>query len=505
MGDQPFLSVTGRAPRAAQRPAWPPEFDSDGAVPRAAWERWLALTRPPATHARVRLVFVLGGQGGAEDAAAETRRAILALDAASVVCDAPPAEPYPDALHVFVQAGDRPTPELFDQLAAAARSGARIVTFDLFRPVGDRVQPLFSPGANPVWLQACDANLSRGALSAEVLFETPAGSLRDRMLAWTRARGVTEVRAGWRHLGRPLLEVTVSDADLVRSRTPSPAQRATRTSGVSVVICTKDKGRLTRQLVRQLLTLGGAVHEVVIVSNNTTHPYALRTLEDLAREPKVRVLRRDEPFNFSRLCNAGVRETRGGGDILLLNDDIAPVQDDWLEYLRAALGQTGVGAVGPLLLYPSEQVQHAGMYLRFPQGAGHALRGADVPSEDPLGLTAAPREVSCLTGAVLLTDRRAFAQVGGLDEALAISFQDVDYGLKLHQAGLRNVFEPRSVLLHMESVSLAKANTDPGLLAQRHREKQLMLGRWSAAFPTDPFLPVGLDPADERLRRLSRP
>jgi GT2 family glycosyltransferase len=109
----------------------------------------------------------------------------------------------------------------------------------------------------------------------------------------------------------------------------------------------------------------------------------------------------------------------------------------------------------------------------------------------------AAREVSALTGAVLLTDRAAFERVGGFDETLALSFQDVDYGLKLHQLGLRNVFEPKSILIHMESVSLDKAGSDRLLLLQRHREKALFMERWRPVFAADPFYPAELDLDDE--------
>ena len=174
--------------------------------------------------------------------------------------------------------------------------------------------------------------------------------------------------------------------------------------------------------------------------------------------------------------------------MLFLNDDIAPVSEDWLGALTDQLKAAGVGAVGPLLLYPNEKVQHAGMYLRFPSGVGHVLRGAILPQDDPLGLAMAAREVSALTGAVLLTDRAAFERVGGFDETLALSFQDVDYGLKLHQLGLRNVFEPKSILIHMESVSLDKAGSDRRLLLQRHSEKALFMERWRPVFAADSVL-----------------
>lgn len=481
-GDQPFLSVAGPKPDCARKAAaWPPRLDAAGTVSDADWRRWIK--RPP----------------GARDVG-------LSAPIVLVGDEGPDFTPEPDTFYVFQRAGDLPDGELFNALRLCIADGpAEIISFDLFRRLGDRVQPLLLPGANPTLLAQRDYLLSRAAVKGSVLLETGLHRPREAILAWCAGRTITETRARWRHIGRPLICIGPAEATADSPTKPSrpPPRRAA--PGVSAVICTRDKGHLTRQLVRQLLQLDKAeLAEVVILSNGTANPYALRTLDDLAREKRVQVIVADEPFNFSRLCNTGVGKTQGKGPLLFLNDDIAPVSEDWLASLMDQLQTPGTGAVGPLLLYPDERVQHAGMYLRLPTGVGHILRGAALPAEDPLGFAVGAREVSCLTGAVLLTDRAAFEAVGGFDEQLAISFQDVDYGLKLHQRGLRNIFEPKSILIHMESATLGRSGGDRQVLMQRYLERKLFLKRWSPIFGADPFYPAGLDLDDESGRRLAQ-
>lgn len=511
-GDRPFLSAMSRHPDPKPRRLWPPELDGAGTLAADDWARWLRrrsakLTRQPP----VKLIAVIGQ--GAEDTE-KVQLTLAAIEAAaglqSVILDRdsfPSAGLEPEALYLFLKAGDRPIAGLAPALQTAA-GGADILTFDMIRHAGARVQLLLLPGVNAPLLEERDYILSRAAVRGSVLLETPSAPLRERLLSWRRARSASDVGAKWRHIGQPLLDITASAApsaekcsSVARYRTPGAA------GGVSIVLCTRDKGHLTRQLVRQLLHWPAeALAEVVIVSNGTRNPYALQTLADLAREDRVRVLPMDEPFNFSRLCNAGARATRAGGPLLFLNDDIAPISEYWLEALRARLETPDTGAVGPLLLYPDERVQHAGMYLQpAAEGAGHYLRGARLPDCDPLGLADSAREVTCLTGAALLTRRSVFENLGGFDEDFAVAFQDVDYCLRVRDRGLRNLFEPRAVLLHMESASIGATLQNASMAARRYREKKLFEARWAKAYPFDPFVPTELDPLDETLRRLHRP
>ena len=498
--DQPFTSVA-RADNAERTPVWPPRLDGGGMISADLWRRWAKSWTTARVASDPSIAFVLPGDG---DDPAQHAAVTAAAPGAAIVTTAT-LEPDPAWIYVFLEPGDVPQPALASTVRGAFLGATQVVTFDHFFSRGEAIGLSLAPGANLPRLLEDEALYRRGAVSGAFLAAATTGaSLRDRIAGWASALTPDELRRAWVHLGEPLVQAPPPESHLSRLPTPSGLAPSSL-GGVSAIICTRDKGRLTRQLVRQLLSLPPAqVAEVIILSNGTTDPYALQTLVDLAADPRVMVQRQDQPFNFSKLCNAGVALSRSAGPLLFLNDDIAPINDDWLDCLLARLGVVGTGAVGPLLLYPDERVQHAGMYLRLPGGAGHVLRGARLPEDDPLGLTSTAREVSCLTGAVLLVDRTAFHSVGGFDEELALSFQDADLCLKLYAAGLRNVLEPRAALLHMESVSLGVVAPDEATALQRHRELRLFADRWTHTFPQDPFHSTALDPADESGRRLRR-
>jgi GT2 family glycosyltransferase len=506
---------------APPQPA-PSDLDKAYTLTAADWRAWSPILTAAApsgdpTDDRIApadLEVVILDQVDAEpDVLSATRAAVAAMGPTARLW-APGGAAAANRFVLFLKAGDLPSPDLPDALARAARGGvAEAVTFDLVRETEEGVQPLFLPGANPTLLRSADYMFSRVALRGSALGPDQAldeADPRTLMLAWLDAQPPLQARGRWRHVSRPLVVAAISEADIEARRASvldqgrSPVRRRSR-DGATVVICTKDKGHLTRQLVRQLLAKDrAAVEEVVIVSNNTANPYAVQTLQDLAGEPRVRVLRRDEPFNFSRLCNAGVRAGEGRGPILLLNDDIAPVSEDWIERLADRLDDPLVGAVGPLLLYPDERVQHAGMYLGYNSIAGHILRGTRLPEEDYLLTGCAAREVSALTGAVLMTQRRAFEGLNGLDEQLGTYLQDVDYCLRLRGAGMVNVFEPASVLIHMESATIRSIDGD-AFHRQRYAERERFVERWGELLQNDPLHPRGFDVNDETLRRLTGP
>jgi GT2 family glycosyltransferase len=275
---------------------------------------------------------------------------------------------------------------------------------------------------------------------------------------------------------------------------------------VSIVICTKDNGFLLEQLVENIeRTCAAQLADIVVVSNRTADPHAIAVHTRLAAAGRIKLVKYDDPFNFSAQSNLGA--ATGAGDVLLfLNDDVVPVNPDWLSQLIAPLEEPAVGVVGPLLLYPDQSVQHAGMYLGYNRLAGHTLRGARLPQGDCGFMATAPRRVMAVTGAALAMRRADFEVLGGFDRNLfALHIQDVDLCLRAHFSRLAVVYNPRSVLLHMESVSVKPTLADPWIAQRRKLEHEAFLRRWGEVAGLDPFINSNISTAAENHRTLLRP
>ena len=139
--------------------------------------------------------------------------------------------------------------------------------------------------------------------------------------------------------------------------------------------------------------------------------------------------------------------------MLLLNDDVAPSRPGWLQALAGHALRPEVGSAGARLLYPNGRIQHAGLATGVLGLAGHLLRGLPGDASGPNDYSFALRQCSALTAACLCLRRSVYLEAGGLDERLAVAFNDVDLGLRLRARGLRNVWVPEAELYHHESFS----------------------------------------------------
>lgn len=192
--------------------------------------------------------------------------------------------------------------------------------------------------------------------------------------------------------------------------------------------------------------------EVIVVDNNTTDPQALAVLKNYP----IKIVPYKEAFCFSRANNLGVAEAKGDA-LVLLNNDTEILTPQWLEVFDYHLDQNDVGAVGPLLLYPDNTVQHAGVVLGFRGTADHVMRGFPPSVDGYAGSLSCARDVSAVTAACLAVTKENYEKVGGLQEDYQIIYQDVDFCLRLRHAGLRNIFTPQASLYHHESQSRGKA------------------------------------------------
>ena len=274
---------------------------------------------------------------------------------------------------------------------------------------------------------------------------------------------------------------------------------------VTVIVLTKDRPGLLSACVRGVLerTDYGAV-ELLTVDNGSMDPEARSLLASLEQRKGVRVLRRPGPFNFAALNNAAAGEARGD-ILLLLNNDVEVLQPGWLGEMVSYAARADVGAVGARLLYPNGTVQHAGILLGPEGTATHVGRGAAADDPGYLGQLARTRDLSAVTGACLAIRSSVWQAVGGMDERLAVTWNDVDLCLRVRSAGLRVVWTPHATLLHREAATRGLEADDPARAARFRAEQALMRESWGDALENDPFLNPNLIATEAGPLALTRP
>lgn len=238
---------------------------------------------------------------------------------------------------------------------------------------------------------------------------------------------------------------------------------------ISVVIPNKDH---TADLDKAITSLAAGNYknlEFIIVENNSDQAETWAYYEALPKRfPNVKVVKWDGPFNYSAINNYGVQFTHGQY-LLFLNNDIEEIDPDSIDEMIGYVQREDVGICGARLLYPDEDIQHAGVIMGMGGIAGAAFVRTHDSDLSYMHRAKCIQDYSCVTAACLLTKRSLFDAVGGFTEKLAVAFNDVDYCMKVRALGKLVVYNPYAKFYHYESKSRGMEDT-PEKLARFHSE-----------------------------------
>lgn len=317
------------------------------------------------------------------------------------------------------------------------------------------------------------------------------------------ARGAA-LRALGDHLERTSVPATagagLAGTNRVVYRLPAPAP------SVSLIIATRDRVKLLRQTINDIIyRTDYPTPEIIVVDNRSEDRATLEYLDDLReRSEKIRVLEYDAPFNFSAINNYAAREARG--EIIgLLNNDLKVISPGWLREMVSQAARPEVGAVGAKLYYENDTVQHGGIILGLgATAAGHAHKTFPRESCGYVKRACAVQNLSAVTGACLVLRREVFERAGGMNEELPIAFNDVDLCLRIRRLGLLIVWTPYAELYHLESASRGTDASGENL-ARLRTETRYMIEKWGAVIGDDPYYNPNLTLDEEDLTVTDRP
>jgi GT2 family glycosyltransferase len=461
--------------------------DARGAAPDARAATRASIEDQVYTHWRVRWV-----ESAADAAAFDATLAVCALDAGDVL--------EPDALL---------------SLAIEFNGGATIVYTDedVLDREGIARDPAFKPGWSPETALTRDYTgrlcAFRGAtLAAAGGLDPLHGAARwyDAVLRVSErsdriahvARVLVHRRCGTKPMPPADAEAAVRRALARRGEVAelraTPAGLEVRFAvpddeRVSVIVPTRDRADLLERCLTSLFErTAHPSFEVLVIDNGSQEP-ATHALFARWRErvgERFRVIEDPSPFNFSALNNRAVRESTSPY-VVLLNNDTEVIAPDWMTAMLGQARREAIGAVGALLLYEDGTVQHAGVVLGGVVSlAGHAYRYLDPLANPDNARFVLDTNYLAVTGACLMVSRAKYLEVGGLDETLVVTYNDIDFCLKLRAAGYRNVMVPRARLYHYESKSRGRDDTK-AKVALAVDESDRFRARWAAWARRDPY------------------
>ncbi|KQC11251.1 MAG: hypothetical protein APR54_11095, partial [Candidatus Cloacimonas sp. SDB] len=252
---------------------------------------------------------------------------------------------------------------------------------------------------------------------------------------------------------------------------------------VSVIIPTKDNVHLLRRCIESILEKTEYDnYEIVIIDNQSSEDETFAYYHSLKSHKKIKILYYNKPFNYSAINNFAVGHIESPY-ILFLNNDTEVVSNEWLSAMLEHAQRDCIGAVGAKLLYPNNQIQHAGVILGItgkPGKKGVAGHSNKYLPDGDNGYFSSPhiiKNYSAVTAACLMMRREVFQEVGGFDENIGVAFNDVDLCLKIREKGYLIIYTPYAKLFHHESLTRGYEDT-PEKKRRFNEEAYYVRKRW---------------------------
>ena len=329
-------------------------------------------------------------------------------------------------------------------------------------------------------------NAKTVARAPQVLFhKTTCADLVDSAESETRVFAAdSQHLAQWAATQNPRAQVESDAATQTRRliwELPDPAP------SVSILVPTRDKLDVLRPCVQGILnTTSYRNFELIILDNDSRKAETWEFLREISGHPKVCVLSWNHPFNYSAINNFGAAQAKG--EILCLcNNDIEPINPEWLTEMVSQACRPEIGCVGAKLYYPDDTIQHGGVLLGVTGTGEHAHRYSRWNSRGYQGRLLAAQNFSAVTGACLAIRKNIYEAAGGLNERdLPVAFNDVDFCLRVQAMGYRNLWTPHAELYHREFHSRGHDIT-PQQQSRAQKEADYMHATWAHLIHDDPF------------------
>lgn len=238
---------------------------------------------------------------------------------------------------------------------------------------------------------------------------------------------------------------------------------------VSIIIPAFNKVTMTVSCLQSLQELDDRVSFETIVVDNGSSDETLK----LKNIPGLIYVRNKENLGFVGGCNSGIPHAAGKYIVFLNND--AEVDADWLFYLHKTIeDDKSIGLVGSKIIYPNGVLQEAGGII-FQDGSGLNYGKFDQADSYQYQYT---RDVDYCSGASIIVHKEFLESCGGFDKIYQPAYyEDTDLSFKVRESGMRVVYQPLSVIYHIEG-GTAGTNLNTGFKKYQEINREKFLKRW---------------------------
>lgn len=264
---------------------------------------------------------------------------------------------------------------------------------------------------------------------------------------------------------------------------------------LAVVIPNLNQAELLEACVSSLLRNDGLeAIDVVIVDNQSTDEDTLAYYQAIqSAYTNVHVLAFEGEFSMGAMVNYAASQTQSDY-LLVLHNDTECIEVDTLTTLLAHASLEDIGVLGAKLLYSDDTIQHAGIAIGQGRNFENLAHNLPRKSTGYGKRLVCPHEVSAVSSACMLIKRSVFDEVGGFREAFKQINYDLDFCLRVIQAGYRVVIDTNVELYHHDRATRGHILT-PEQRMRTERERAYFNYLWPQYFlEGDPFMSLCLNP-----------
>ncbi len=246
---------------------------------------------------------------------------------------------------------------------------------------------------------------------------------------------------------------------------------------VSAIIPTWNRADLLRSILTNLRAQTRPPDQIIVVDNGSTD-----TTQLVAREFPVDLIAFSENRGFAVAVNEGIGRAAGNW-ILIVNNDVV-LEPSWIERLLESAEQENASFAVGKLLRPNNRDLIDGTWDLVSRAA-YAWRCGFEKRDGAVWST--KRHIAFAPMTAALFRRCVFDRIGLLETRFESYYEDVEFGVRCALAGLKGVYDPAAVALHMSKTTLGKnrarvmfltARNQVLILAKYYATKTLLRFAW---------------------------
>jgi len=212
---------------------------------------------------------------------------------------------------------------------------------------------------------------------------------------------------------------------------------------VSIVILNFNSGDLLTACVESILKTTYNNYEILVVDNNSKDHSQKKCKEKFKQ---IKLIQNKENLGYCEGNNVGLRQVKGKF-IVILNPDTL-VEPNWISELIKGFTKFGDGLYQPKLLTINDHkiIGSAGNMINiFGFGYSHGRGEKDSVKFDP------EKSIGYASGTCLFTSKEILDRVGLLDSFLFAYHDDLEFGWRAAEYGIKSYYISKAIVYHAES------------------------------------------------------